>query len=104
MDERAVPRRDCPFFVPPAGRGHPRLQSASIRVSGTGTLLRIAIRWMMCQDRHPPPTPPYCLFEKRGCRPLAGSSPSTKDPEILPSASGPRPAVAVKTIPFGRAA
>src|SRR5688500_14327704 len=29
-----------------------------IWVPGAGTLLRIAIGWMVCQDRHPPPPPP----------------------------------------------
>ena len=77
-------------------RGHP----APIRASGAGTLLRIAIGWMMCQGRHPlrrhhPSSP-----KKPRCRPRAGSGRSTRDPCILPGASGPRPAITIATIPL----
>ena len=76
---RASPMRSSP------NRGH----SPFIRVPGAGTRLRIAIGWMMCHDRHPPPRPPSCLSEKPRCRPLAGSGRSTRDPCTLPAASGP---------------
>ena len=45
----------------------PVRRTAAIRLHpgpGAGTLLPIAIGWMMCQGQHPPPTPPSCLSEK----------------------------------------
>jgi len=71
---------DPPRRIPPSPPGPPTAADAgeglrhraflgstvAIRVSGAGTLLRIAIRWMMCHGRHPPPMPRSCLFEKFG--------------------------------------
>jgi hypothetical protein len=41
---------------------------------------------MMCRNGHPPPAPRSCPSKKRGCRPLAGSNRSAKDPYTLPLA------------------
>ena len=47
-------RADSPDRGPPA----------FIRAPAAGTLLRIAIGWMMCQHRHPPAPPPSCPLRK----------------------------------------
>jgi hypothetical protein len=53
-----------PPSMPVSNRGRP----AFIRRPGTGTLLPIAIGWMMCRDGHPPPTPSSCLSRKTAIR------------------------------------
>jgi hypothetical protein len=77
---------------PPAGR------ATSFGSPSRARSQPIAIRWMMCQDSHPPPPPSSCSFclsrtpvvpppKNADGRPLAGSSPSTKGLMHLPSAT-----------------
>ena len=60
----STPSIEGPSMSGAPNRSHP----AFIPVPGAGTLLQIAIGWMMCQDGHPPPLPPSCLSEKTAIR------------------------------------
>ena len=75
-----VPSASCTGAGSQRGAGWAPLRSTpAIRRSGAGTVLRIAIRWMMCHGRHPPPPPLILPLRKNADgRPLAGSSLSTK--------------------------
>jgi hypothetical protein len=65
----STPAQKIPSVAPPSVHHHVSCRrdlssTLATRVSGAGTLLRIAIRRMWCQARHPPPPPRSCLFEK----------------------------------------
>jgi hypothetical protein len=68
-----------PVRVNGRGKGEPNSPPAHIPSSSLarGRRLPIAIRWMMCRSKHPPPLPPSALFERLRLAPASPSHPSS---------------------------